>query len=417
MQAEQEQRMQNVAESTSQDYDVLIVGGGMVGAALALALVDSPLRILVLEQQPVDTFMAALTPAETVHDFEPRVSALTEASRRLLQRVGGWPDHPRMQPYQRMCVWDGDGSGEIVFEAAEIHQRNLGHIVENRLIQSTLAQRLADDPRITLLTGLSLQGWRHESGWRCLRLSSGESIRARLVVGADGAHSRIRQLSGLPTREWDYAQQALVCSVRTERPHQRTAWQRFSPSGPLAFLPLANEQGDDHYCSIVWSQDSAEAECLMLLDDAAFALALATALEHRLGRVEAVSRRLAIPLRQRHAKDYVATGVALVGDAAHTIHPLAGQGVNLGFADAAVLAEELIRAVARGLPVDDPSVLQRYQRRRKGDNLAMMAAMEAFKQLFARDEPVLRWVRNAGMRWLDRQPLLKRRIISEAMGL
>lgn len=398
------------------EWDVLIVGGGMVGAALALALADVPWRVAVIEQQaPTETVLPAQ--AQDVNDFESRVSAITEASRRLLAALGAWPDHPRICAYRQMQVWDGDGSGQIAFDAADLHLPNLGHIVENRLIQGALLERLQATPRIHLMLGQRPVGLWRDAGKQGLTLDTGERLTARLIVGADGALSRVRQWTGLPTREWDYGHTAIVCTVKTERPHAHTAWQRFSPSGPLAFLPLSHGDAGEQYCSIVWSQLSTQAEALMGLDDATFCEALGNAFEHRLGRIIGVSRRQGIPLRQRHAKDYVSTGCALLGDAAHTIHPLAGQGVNLGFADVRVLSEELHRAAQRGLSPADASVLQRYQRRRKGENLAMMAAMEGFKQLFARDEPVLRWVRNAGMRWLDGQAALKRRVIAEAMGL
>ena len=250
-----------------------------------------------------------------------------------------------------------------------------------------------------------------------LRLADGRVLAADLVVAADGAHSRLRHWVGLATREWDYDQQAIVCTVRTAQSHRFTAWQRFSPSGPLAFLPLLSESGDEHFCSIVWSQDTEEARRLMALDEAAFASELERAIERELGAVELVSRRFAFPLRQRHAKDYVAPGFALVGDAAHTIHPLAGQGANLGYSDVRALLDELSRARKAGLGAADELMLARYQRRRKGENLTMMAAMEGFKQLFARDELPLRWVRNTGLRWLNQLGPVKNRIAAEAMGL
>jgi 2-octaprenylphenol hydroxylase len=221
----------------------------------------------------------------------------------------------------------------------------------------------------------------------------------------------------LPTREWDYDQQAIVCTVQTSQSHRFTAWQRFSMTGPLAFLPLLPESGSEHFCSIVWSQDTDEARRLMALGDTEFAAELEQAIERELGSVQAVSKRFAFPLRQRHAKDYIAPGFALVGDAAHTIHPLAGQGANLGFGDVRTLLDELSRARKAGLGPADELVLARYQRRRKGENLTMMAAMEGFKQLFGRDELPVRWLRNTGLRWLNQLGPVKNRIAAEAMGL
>ena len=270
------------------------------------------------------------------------------------------------------------------------------------------------DSNVTVMDGVRVQGWSAGAG---IQLDDGRTLSAKLVVGADGAQSRLRQWSGLATREWDYDQQAIVCTVRTRQPHQYTAWQRFSPTGPLAFLPLLTESGDEHYCSIVWSQDTAEARRLMALETEQFRLELERAIEQQLGVIESVSRRFAFPLRQRHAKEYVADGLALVGDAAHTIHPLAGQGANLGYGDVSALLDELGRAKELALSPADQTVLARYQRRRKGENLAMMAAMEGFKQLFARDELAIRWLRNTGMRWLDNLAPLKNRIAAEAMGI
>jgi 2-octaprenylphenol hydroxylase len=233
-------------------------------------------------------------------------------------------------------------------------------------------------------------------------------------VAADGALSPTRELLGLRTREWDYGHRAIVTTARFERGHAHTAWQRFLPTGPLALLPLASASG--RLCSIVWSIDEDEADALLAKDDEAFAAALTTASEAVLGAATDCSPRRAFPLRQRHAVDYVLPGAALVGDAAHSIHPLAGQGINLGLSDVNVLAEELRRALDRGLAPGRLDVLKRYQRRRKGDNLRMMAAMDGFKRLFEQDAPPLRWLRNAGMRGVGAMPALKRRIIREAMG-
>jgi 2-octaprenylphenol hydroxylase len=252
-----------------------------------------------------------------------------------------------------------------------------------------------------------------ETGYR-LQLAEGGALSAGLVVGADGAQSRLRQLAALPVREWSYGQRAIVATVAVDGHHRFTAWQRFTDSGPLAFLPLS---ADGRLCSIVWSQEDAEAERLMALDDDAFRAALGRAFEQRLGEITACSRRVCLPLQQRHAIDYVRPGLALVADAAHTIHPLAGQGINLGIQDVAALAEEVRRGVARGLSPGHEEVLSRYQRRRKPGNLAMMAGMEGFKHLFGHREPAVRWLRNQGLQRMDGLPGLKARVIRHAMGL
>ncbi len=400
--------------------DVVIVGGGLVGSALALALSSLPLRIVVVESQPRESVLQAPKPAEQVSDFEPRVSALTEGTRRLLEDLGAWSsvEAGRCCPYRHMHVWDAEGTGAIHFEAAELQMTHLGHIVENRFVVKALLERALERPQVTWLDAEQVRQWRPlKANGAAVMLRDGRWLEASLVVGADGANSRIRQWAGLPTREWDYDQQAIVCTVELSASHEYTAWQRFMTSGPVAYLPLRNEAGSDRFASIVWSQDVAEASRLMNLDEGEFRSELGLALEHRLGEVVAISQRYAIPLRQRHARDYVRPGVALVGDAAHTIHPLAGQGVNLGFADVAVLADEIRRGLERDLPPGHMAVLRRYQRRRKVENLSLMAAMEGFKQLFGRDELPLRWLRNTGMRWLDGQHMLKNRVAAEAMGV
>ncbi|MEO9524305.1 FAD-dependent monooxygenase [Marinobacter alexandrii] len=399
-------------------FDILVVGGGMTGSALALGLSRQGWQVGLVEGSERAMLLQQSEPVDGVAEFEPRVSAISRASQQLLESLGVWPAvvSGRHCPYQKMTVWDGDGTGRIHFDAADLQARDLGTIVENRGLVRALFQAL-EDSSVELIDGVKVTGWWQDGNQRGIELADGQRLGARLVVAADGANSRLRQWVGLPVREWDYDQQAIVCTVRTAQSHRFTAWQRFSPTGPLAFLPLRPESGDEQFCSIVWSQDTDEARRLMALDDNSFAAELELAIERELGAVQAVSRRYAFPLRQRHAKDYIATGFALVGDAAHTIHPLAGQGANLGFADVRALLDELSRAQRAGLSPAEELVLARYQRRRKAENLAMMAAMEGFKQLFARDELPLRWLRNTGMRWLDGLGPIKHRIAAEAMGL
>ncbi|MEE1891647.1 2-octaprenyl-3-methyl-6-methoxy-1,4-benzoquinol hydroxylase [Metapseudomonas otitidis] len=392
--------------------DLIIVGAGMVGSALALALKDSGLDILLIDGSPL-----SVKPFDAEAAFEPRVSALSAASQRILDRLGAWPGvvARRASPYGEMQVWDGTGTGAIHFSAASVHAEVLGHIVENRVVQDALLEPLHDSG-IGLMPNARLEHLRHSGDDWLLTLVDGRQLRAPLVIAADGANSAVRRLAGCATREWDYLHHAIVTSVRCEQPHRRTAWQRFTDDGPLAFLPL-DRQGDEHWCSIVWSVTPEEAERLMALDDEAFCSALGEAFEHRLGRVEHSDPRLCIPLRQRHAKRYVEPGLALIGDAAHTIHPLAGQGVNLGFLDAAVLAEVLLHAHARGERLADEKVLSRFERRRMPYNLGMMAAMEGFERLFQADPLPLRWLRNAGLRWVNQQPEAKALFVRQALGL
>ena len=398
-------------------YDIAIVGGGMVGTALAAALADSRFRVVLIEAGPLPQPLE-LTPNTP---FEPRVSALTQASRNLLDNLKVWQSicRLRVSPYHHMQVWDGEGTGRIQFGGRDIGQSELGHIVENKVVVSCLFARLAELENVAVLPSLQVTELHTDAdGYSTLGLSDGSQFGARLVIGADGARSQIRDLVGFETREWDYDQQAIVTTVRTEQPNQATAWQRFLSTGPLAFLPLQPEADKaSHLSSIVWSLDSEQVDAVMAMDEAGFNAHLAQAFEHTLGEVEWSDQRFAFPLRQRHVKDYVRSGVALVGDAAHTIHPLAGQGVNLGFMDIAVLAEEVLRAEARGLNPGDRSVLQRYQRRRQSDNLLMAGAMEGFKRLFGTTDPAIRWLRSTGMSWVDQFAPLKNNVVVRAMGL
>jgi 2-octaprenylphenol hydroxylase len=392
--------------------DVLIVGAGMVGSALALALHHSGLGILLLDGGPL-----TVRPHDPDAPFEPRVSALSAASQRILERLGAWQgiSQRRLSPYSDMRVWDGSGTGQIHFSAASVHARVLGHIVENRVIQDGLLERLHDSD-VGLLANARLEQMRRSGDEWLLTLADGRSLRAPLVVAADGAQSAVRRLTGCPTREWDYLHQAIVTSVRCSQPHQATAWQRFTDHGPLAFLPLLRD-GQQDWCSIVWSITPEQAEKAMAMDDQAFCQALGAAFEGRLGTVLQADPRVCVPLRQRHAKRYVAEGLALIGDAAHTIHPLAGQGVNLGFLDAAVLAEELQHASDRGERLADERVLSRYERRRMPHNLALMAAMEGFERLFQADPLPLRWLRNSGLKLVEQIPDAKALFVRQALGL
>ncbi|MCY4356611.1 MAG: UbiH/UbiF/VisC/COQ6 family ubiquinone biosynthesis hydroxylase [Gammaproteobacteria bacterium] len=405
------------------DFDVLIVGCGMVGASMALALRHSPhtakLRIAIADRQAFDCNSTAF--ASTSELFDARVSALTLSSQQLLVQLGAWQQAQQMRvcPYQDMAVWDGEGNGSIHFSAAKIGQEQLGTIVENSVVQTTLIEQLNRDESIRQLIPFNIDSLEIEDN-QCLRLTSvdGQQCRTRLLIGADGANSRIRELMAFPTREWDYQHTALVTTVRTEQAHNYTARQRFMASGPLAFLPLNDGKGgDQHHCSIVWSCVPERAEQLMSLSDEAFRLVLGHNFEHRLGQIEWCDKRFTLPLRQRHVTSYFRNNVVLIGDAAHTIHPLAGQGVNLGLLDVKVLAGELAMGIACGRAVSDPRLLSRYQRKRRGHNLGMMWLMEGFKHLFAAQPLPLQWLRNTGLNAVNNVDLVKHQLARHAIGL
>lgn len=390
----------------AQHHDVVIVGGGMVGATLGCALARQGRRIAVIEaREPA--------PFDPAADYDLRVSAISRASQRIFEHLGAWPGMlaRRASPYAHMHVWDATGNGEIHFDCAELGEPNLGHIIENRVIQDALLERLKHEDNVSWLCPASLAALTVEADGARLTLEDGRELRTPLVVGADGARSKVRELAGIDVARQAYGQRGVVATVATEKPHAATAWQRFLPTGPLAFLPLA-----DGRCSIVWSADDARAEALMAMDDASFARELGAAFGHRLGGIVSVSPRAAFPLAGSQAAAYVRPRIALVGDAAHTIHPLAGQGANLGFLDAAALAD-VLAGVPAGGDLGHHALLRRYERARRGDNVLTMRAMEGFKLLFGNDLAPLTWLRNTGLALTNRAGPVKHELIRRAMGL
>lgn len=391
-----------------QHYDIIIVGGGMVGATLACALGNSSLKIAVIEAYQSDFNWPAGS-----HDI--RVSALTHASQHIFENIGVWESMQTdgVAAYNKMHVWDATGQGQIHFDSVDVAQADLGHIVENRVIQKAVQQRLADFEHIDLLMPVKLE----TLAYKCndlieLMTSDGEKLTTDLIVGADGANSWVRKQADIGLNTWAYHQTAVVCNVTTSESHQAACWQQFMPEGPLAFLPLADGQS-----SIVWSTTEDKAQALLGMDEELFNQELQITFGSSLGRIQLSSERGAFPLRLRHAKNYVKEHLALIGDAAHTVHPLAGQGVNLGLLDAVVLAEEILRAHAKKREIGSLSTLRRYERRRKGDNIAMLAAMDGFKKLFSNDMTPFKLIRNSGLNFVDKLPLFKNLIIKRAMGL
>jgi 2-octaprenylphenol hydroxylase len=387
-------------------FDIAVVGGGMVGASLALAAAREGLRVALLERQapPLDW------PAGS-HDL--RVSALTRASQLILQNLGAWQHMQAMgvTAYESMHVWDRRGLGEIHFDAADIGEPDLGHIVENRVIVAALWREIREQTRIEVVLEQALGGFAREGAEMHLRFEGGAGLTAALLVGADGARSRLRELAGIGLRGHDYDQHALVATVRAERGNAATAWQRFMPDGPLALLPL-----QDELFSIVWSTSPVHAKALLDMPEAQFDSQLTAASEACCGQLQLLGERAAFPLKLQHANSYVQPGLALVGDAAHVIHPLAGQGVNLGLLDAGVLLDTLLTARADREALGGLGVLRRYERARKGHNLAVQMAMDAFKHLFGNQNPGLHLLRNLGLGLADRIPPLRRQFERVALG-
>jgi 2-octaprenylphenol hydroxylase len=394
-------------ESTKNQYDILIVGGGMVGASLACALANSDLKIALIEAAEIPRVPAVDDP------YGLRVSAITQASQRIFQNLGVWETiaNCRISPFREMRTWDAGGNGNIHFDSAEIGEATLGYIIENQLIQAALHDHCNGIENIHVISD-SIQSFEVQSDHVEAQLQSGSILRAQLLVAADGRDSRIREQAGIATTGWEYKQTAIVASVTSEKSHQETAWQRFQSTGPLAFLPLSN--GD---CSIVWSTSPDHAEDMLALPEDEFCQELEEAFESRLGKILHTGPRAAFTLRLQHATSYVQPRLALVGDAAHAIHPLAGQGVNLGLLDAATLAEVLLQSIEQGKDPGAYSVLRKYERWRKGENIGMMLMMDGFKKVFGSELGPVQIIRNLGLDFADRVSPLKGEIMRRAMGL
>ncbi len=379
----------------------------MVGGALACGLAAMNFKVAVVElKEPLSSW-----PADTI---DLRVSALSRASKRILEHLGVWERITDLHatPYHGMEVWDAVGNGRIGFDAADLGEPELGHIVENRVTQLALWERLQAYDNVVRYCPDSVERFLSGNGRPYVELASGVTLSAHLVVAAEGANSPLREMAGIGSSGWPYDQHALVANVVPERPHGGVARQRFMPTGPLAFLPVG-----EHNCSIVWSTSPSQAERLKTIDVKDFCKELAISSEFMLGDIKHCGPRAAFPLVLRHADRYVLPGLALVGDAAHGIHPLAGQGVNLGFLDAAMLCDALGEAVNSGRSIGGLPTLRRYERARRGANMEMMALMDLFKRLFSNENPALTLVRNLGLDLVDASGPLKKQMARRAMGL
>lgn len=385
-------------------YDVAIVGSGVIGATLACLLAKTDLRVAI-----VDGF--ARHPARD-EPWDLRMFSLTPASRRILTAAGAWPrmEHARIAPYHGMHVWDALGRGAIDFEVAAVGRSILGYIIEQTNLLQGLGSALQAQPQIARLTGIVEEILPMPDGVE-LQMSGDRTLHARVVAACDGADSRLRALVGVEVEQREYAQFAVVANVRTERPHGGIARQIFRADGPLAFLPLP----DPHWCSVVWSTTDTHAARAVAQSEAAFGEDLAAAFERTLGAVEHASRRLSFPLRWRHARRYSAGRVVLVGDAAHLMHPVAGQGMNVGLLDAAVLAECLADAGGRRLRYPD-AIFRRYERRRRAEVLLMMEVTDRLCRLFGYSHPAVVRLRSAGLALTHRVGFVKRLLMTHAMG-
>ena len=392
------------------DTDIVIVGGGLNGPALALALAQAGRRVTVIDALAEDTRKTA--------DFDGRAYALALASQRLLAAIGLWPrivEHA--QPMLEIKVTDGHaGAGPspflLHFDHAEIEDGPMGFMVEDRHLRRAFLEAMAAEASIIQLSSRTVVAQEAGADRVTVTLDDGATLSGRVLVGCDGRASGTASRAGIRRIGWDYGQTALVCAVAHEKPHHGIAHQFFMPPGPLAILPLTGNRS-----SIVWSERRATADAINALDDAGYLQVLRPRFGDFLGRLSLAGKRFAYPLNLTIAESFVADRVALVGDAAHGMHPIAGQGLNAGLRDVAALAETLILAQRRGEDIGAPAVLQRYQQWRRFDTATLALATDAFNRLFANDNPLLRFGRDLGMGALGALARLRRGFIREAAGL
>ncbi len=392
------------------ELDVIVVGAGIAGSAMALGLVRDGFEVALIEARPPPAWIAD-------DEVDARVVALAADAVTLFDDLGVWPDvlAARASAYRRMHVWDALAPGALDFDSADRGEAALGWIVENRLLQhvlwAALGKAVDGGNPLRLLCPAEVTTVENETGGVVVNLADGSRLRSRLLIAADGANSPVRQQLGIGTRERDYGQRAIVAHVGTERSHESTAWQRFQPGGPLAFLPLA-----DGRSSIVWSLQDEEATRLLALDEASFCAELGCALDFRLGAITSTTQRLAFPLRMRLAERYVAGRCVLIGDAAHAVHPLAGQGLNLGLRDVGNLREQLQRARSRKSDLGAAHVLRRYERERRSENTVAANSFSLIETSFNSESAAVAGLRGLALGVANRITPLKRLLGDAAAG-
>lgn len=389
------------------DADVVVVGGGIIGSTFAALLGQSGVKVILLD--------AGVRQLNSLKKVDARVFAITRASEQILKAAGAWRriDGNNIACFRKMHVWDEQGIGEINFDSAEVCQPTMGYIISHQVIIDALQEKLLDMENVRCLWSESPAFIKTETDYISLQTENGLLFKSKLVVAADGANSKIRSLANIHYQKHDYKQSALACVVTTEYPHEEIARQRFLKRGPLAFLPMV----DQHQSAIVWSTSPDHTQRLKEMDKAAFHFELAEAFANELGEIKESSERIVFPLTRAQAEQYVQARVALIGDSAHTVHPLAGLGANLGLLDAAVLAEEVINTVEKERDPGRLQVLRRYERWRKGENNNVMYLMDGFKHLFENKMQSVQWLRNFGLDMVDSFPMAKHAIMKRAMGL
>lgn len=391
-------------------FDLVIVGAGLVGATAACLFAKQGLRVGLLDSKPIADGQADKQTGKT----DSRVSAINIASMNIFQALDVWQAmlDKRVSRYRAMQVWEDGSDAAISFDAQLFGKPQLGFIIENSVMVSALIEKLRQNYNVSIMQGTTLSQRQVHKDKLVLVTEDNKSLECGLLIGADGAQSKVRELCDIDTASFDYGQDAIVTRVTTEKRHQQTAWQSFLPTGPVAMLPL-----QDGRCSIVWSCDRDHANHLMDLPDDAFCTALSGYFEQQLGRVLDCDERFRFPLRQYHAAHYISKCTALVGDAAHITHPLAGLGANIGFMDVAALAEVIDIARAKGQNIANHSVLRRYERWRKGENALVLSMMKGFKTVFGQTHEPVKTARQLGLNLVDQVPPLKAQFAKYAMGL
>lgn len=399
-------------------YDLLIIGAGMVGLTLALAVRKlTSLTVAIADTSPL---------TELSEQPEVRVSAINAASQTIFEKLGVWQNimAKRAQAYHHMHIWDKAGYGKLAFDDSKIANQQLGFIVENNVIRQSLWQQAQLDSGITFYTEEAINNIGMSDNEVFASFQKQMPITAKLVVGADGANSWLRQQLQMAMTFRDYDHHAIIATVACSQGHQNTAWQVFLPTGPLAFLPLAfnrastnnNDSKTQQLASIVWSTSPEDAKRIMALSDDVFNKEITAASDGKLGVISIASEKFSYPLTMRLAQNFIQDRAVLIGDAAHTIHPLAGQGVNLGLKDAAALAECLLaQSTEQGLEVDQKS-LKAFERWRKNDATEMILAMETIKQIFTYQQPPTQIIRGIGMSLLNNLVPIKQQMIKQALG-
>lgn len=389
------------------DADVVVVGGGIIGGTFACLLGEAGLKVILLD--------AGIRQVNSLKQVDARVFAITRASENILKKAGAWSrlDESDIACFRKMHVWDENGFGEINFDSASICQSAMGYIISHQAIIDALQEKLIENENVRCLWSISPAFIKQEPESIQLTTEDDLNFTAQLVVGADGHNSKLRNLANILYKKHDYKQSALGCIVTTEFPHNEIARQRFLKRGPLAFLPMS----DPHQSAIVWSSSPDHIQRLSDCNKSAFHFELAEAFAYELGDIVDSTERTVFPLSRAEADSYTKPRIALIGDSAHTVHPLAGLGANLGLLDAAALAEVVIESYQRQRDLGRTQVLRRYERRRKGENQSMMYLLEGFKHLFENQLQSVQWLRNIGLDTVDSLPFVKNEILKRAMGL